>query len=87
VGVEVGSGHGVAFFVDEAVGVAVDGGVHAEGEYVLMVGGEDAGMNHGSPRNGDALVDRLGADNSRSTDFIRDFAGLIEYESQDVFVV
>lgn len=86
-GVEVRTGHGVAFFVDETVLVAVDGGVHAEGEYVLVVRGQDAGMNHGSPRNGDALVDRLGADDSRSSDFINDFASLIEHKSQDVLVI
>ena len=39
VGVEGRAGHGVDFVVDEAVGVAVDHGVDAEGEDVLVVRG------------------------------------------------
>ena len=87
VGVEGGDGHGVDFVVDEAVGVAVDGGVHAEGEDVLVVDGEDAGVDDGSPRDFDAFVDGLGADDAGRPDLVGHLAGLVEHEGHDVFIV
>lgn len=47
--VEVGAWHGVGFVVDEAVGWAVEHGVYAQGEDVLVVGCEDAGVDDGAP--------------------------------------
>lgn len=88
VGVEVGGdGDGVGFVVDEAVGVAVDGGVDAQGEDVLVVDGEDAGVDDGAPWYFDALVDGLGADDAGGSDLVGHLAGLVEHEGHDVFVV
>lgn len=50
----------MGFVVDEAVGGAVEHGVDAEGEDVLVVGGEDARVDDGAPGNGDAFIDGLG---------------------------
>ena len=85
--VEVGAGHGDGFFVDEAVRVPVDGGVDAEGEDVLVVGGEDAGVDDGAPGDGDAGVDGLGAEDAGGADLVGELAGLVEHEGHDVFVV
>lgn len=87
VGVEVGEGHGVDFVVDEAVGVAVDGRVDAEGEDVLVVDGEDAGVDDGAPWYFDALVDGLGADDAGRSDLVGQLAGLVEHEGHDILVV
>lgn len=70
VGVEIGAGHGVGGGGDEAVVVPVDGRVDAEGEDVLVVGGEDAGVDDGAPGDGDAGVDGLGADDAGGSDFV-----------------
>ncbi len=87
VGVEGRAGHGVAFFVDEAVRVAVDGWVDAEREDVLVVGGEDARVDNGAPGDGDAFIDGLGADDAGGADFVGEFAGLVKDEGHDVFIV
>lgn len=60
VGVEVGTWHGVGFIVDDAVDGAIDHRVYAEGEDVLVVGGEDSGVDDCSEWNRDAFVDWLG---------------------------
>ena len=73
--------------VDEAVGVPVDGRVEAEGEDVLVVHGEDARVDDGAPRDVDAFVDGLGADDARGADLVGQLAGLVEHEGHDVFVV
>lgn len=49
VGVEIGARHWEGFVVDEAVAMAVDHGIYAEREDVLMVGGEDAWVDNGAP--------------------------------------
>lgn len=85
--VEVGEGHGVAFVVDEAVGVPVDGRVDAQGEDVLVVDGQDARVDDGAPGDLDALVDGLRADDARRADLVRELAGLVEHEGHDVLVV
>lgn len=59
VGVEVAAGHRESIVVYEAVGVAVDGGVDAEGEDVLVVGCQDSWVDDSAPRDADAVVDRL----------------------------
>jgi hypothetical protein len=41
-------GHGMGFFDNEGVLVAIDGGVDAEGEEVLMVGCHDTGSDDGA---------------------------------------
>lgn len=87
VGVEVGDGHGVDLVVDEAVGVAVDCGVDAEGEDVLVVDGEDAGVNDGSPWHFDPFVDGLGADDAGRSDLVGQLSCLVEHEGHDVLVV
>lgn len=86
-GVEVGSRHGKGFVVDESVAVAIEHGVDAEGEDVLVVSGEHAWVDDCSPWDFDAVVDRLGAENASGAYFVRPFAGLVEHESQDVLVV
>lgn len=86
--VEVAAGHGVGFVVDEAVGVAaVDEGVDAEGEDVLVVGSEDAWMDDCSEVDLNTLVDGLGAEDSCGADFVVHFSGLVEHEGHDVLVV
>ena len=79
--------HRVRFVVDEAVGVPVDGRVDAQREDVLVVGGEDAGVDDGAPGDGEAGVDGLGAEDAGGTDFVDEVAGLVEHEGEDVFVV
>ena len=86
-GVEVGDWHGVDFVVDEAIGVAVDCGVDTEGKDVLMVDGEDARVDNGSPWYVDPFVDGLGADDAGCSDLVGQLAGLIEHEGHDVFIV
>jgi len=54
---------------------------------VLVVGGENAGMDHCTPWNFDPLVDGLRADDAGGSDFVGHFTCLIEDESQDVLVV
>lgn len=87
VGVEVGDGHGVHFVVDEAVGVAVDGGVDAQREDVLVVDGEDAGVDDGAPGDFDVFVDGLGADDAGGSDLVGHLACLVEHEGHDVLVI
>lgn len=78
--VEVGAWHWVGFVVDEAVGGPVEHGVYAEGEDVLVVGGEDAGVDDGPPRDFEVFVDGLGAQDAGCADFVRPFASLVEHE-------
>lgn len=85
--VEVGEGHGVDFVVDEAVGVPVDGRVDAEGEDVLVVDGQDAGVDDCAPWYFDAFVNGLGADDAGCSDLVGELARLVEHEGHDVFVV
>lgn len=87
VGVEVAAGHGVRFLVDEAVAGSVDHGVDAEGKDVLVVGGEDAGMDDGSPWDGEPFVDGLRGEDAGGAHLIHDFSGLVELECEDVLVV
>lgn len=70
VGVEVGAGHWVSFVVDDAVEGSVEHGVDAEGEDVLVVGGENAWVNNGTPWDGDSFVDGLGGENTGCTGFV-----------------
>ena len=86
-GVEVGDGHGVDFVVDEAVGMAVDCGVDAQREDVLMVDGEDARVDDGPPWYFDPFVDGLSADDASGSDLVGHLACLVEHEGHDVFVV
>ena len=87
VGVEVGDGHGVDFVVDEAVGVAVNCWIDAEREDVLMVDGEDTGVDDCSPRDFDAFVNGLSADDAGCSDLVGQLACLIEHKGHDVFIV
>ena len=88
VGVEVrGDGYWMDFVVDEAVGVAVDGGVETKGEDVLVVHGQDTRVDDGAPGNVDAVVDGLRADDACGADLVRQLASLVEHKGQDVFVV
>ena len=85
-----GDGHGVGFVVDEAVGVTFDHRVDAQGEDVLVVGGEDARVDHGAPGDADGVevvVDGLGGEDAGGADFVGHFASLVEHESHDVLVV
>ena len=85
--VEVGFLHGEGFGGEDAVSVAVDGGVDAEGEDVLVVGGQDAGVDDGAPGDGEASVDGLGGDDAGGADLVGQLAGLVEDEGEDVLVV
>lgn len=75
------------FVIGKAVGVAVDGGVDAKGEDVLVVRCEHARVDDGSPWYFDAIIDGLSADDAGGSNLVRYLAGLVEYESHDVFVV
>ena len=77
----------MGFIVDEAVGVAVDHGVYAQGEDVLVVGGEDARVHDCSPGDFDAFVDGLRAEDAGGADFEGYAAGGVELVGEDVFVV
>jgi len=77
----------VGFIVNEAIGVALDHGVYAQGEDVLVVSGEDAGVHDCSPRHFDAFVDGLCAEDACGADFVGPFAGLVEHEGEDILVV
>ena len=86
----VANRHGVGFVVDEAVGVAVEHGVDAEGEDVLVVDGQDARVHDGAEGDTDfveLVIERRGGEDAGGADFVRDFAGLVEHEGQDVLVV
>lgn len=85
--VEVIDWHGVRLVVHQAVLRSFDVGVNAEREDVLVVSGQDARVNNGTPGNVDAFIDRLSGKNTRGADFISEFTGLIEHEGHDVFVV
>ena len=82
-----GGGKGFDGAGDEGVFVAVDCGVDAEREDVLMVDCEDAGVDDGAPGHGGVCVDGLGGDDAGGADFVGEFAGLGENEGEDVFVV
>lgn len=77
----------MGFIVDEAVGVAVDHGVYTQREDVLVMGGEDAWVHDCAPGDFDAFVDGLSAEDTGGADFVGPFAGLVEHEGEDVFVV
>ena len=85
--VEVRARHGVRFVVDQAVAVALEHGVDAQGEDVLVVGGQDARVHDGAPGDVEAVVDGLRAEDAGRADFVGPFAGLVEHEGQDVLVV
>ena len=83
-------GVGVRFVVDEAVQRAVEHGVDAQGEDVLVVGGEDARVDDGAEGDADlveGVVDGLRGEDAGRADFVDDFARLVEHEGQDVLVV
>ncbi len=86
-GIEVRAGHGVGFFVDEAVTMAINGRVDAQGEDVLVVSGKDARVDNGAPGDGDAWVNGLGVEDAGGADFVDELAGLIEHKGHDIFVV
>lgn len=85
--VQRGARHGVCFVVDEPIIMAVDGGVDAEGEDVLVVCGEYAWMDDCTPRDLETFVDGLCAEDACGSDFIDDVSGLVEHESEDILVV
>lgn len=63
----------------------VDGGIDPKGEDVLMVGGEDPGMDNGPPRDFD--IRGLGADDPSGPDFVLYLSGLVENEGHDVLII
>ena len=55
---------------------------------MLVVGGEDAGVDDGAPGEaGETVVDGLGAEDAGGADFVGEVCGLVEDEGEDVFVV
>ena len=85
--VEGGFFHREGFVGDEGVAVAVDGRVDAQAEDVLVVDGQHARVDDGAPGDGDAFVDGLGGEDAGGADLVGQFAGLVEDEGEDVFVV
>lgn len=85
--IEVGDGHRMHFRGCQRVVVPVDRWVDTEREDVLMVGGQYTRLDNSSPGHRHALVNGLGTHNSRGAHLVTEFAGLIEDEGQDVFVV
>ena len=67
--------------------MAVDGGVDAEGEEVLMVGCHDAESDDGAVGDGVADVDGVGGKDACWADFVVDGGVLVEVEGEDAFVV
>lgn len=83
-------GHRVGLVVRQSVPVALEHGVDAQREDVLVVDRQHARVHHGA--KGDAgpvelVVDGLGRQDARGPDLIGDLAGLVEHEGQDVLVV
>lgn len=54
---------------------------------MLVVRGEDAGVDNGAERNGEAFIDGLGGENAGGADFVGHLTGLVEDEGEDVLVV
>jgi hypothetical protein len=77
----------VRFVVDDAVEGAVEHGVYTQGEEMLVVRGEDAGVDDCAPWNFNALIDWLGGEDTSGADFIYELASLVEHECEDVLVV
>jgi len=75
------------FFVDDFVAGAIDGGVYAEGEYMLVVLGQDARVHDCSPGHREARLDRCGGEDTGCTDFVMEFTTLAKDECQDIFIV
>jgi hypothetical protein len=70
--------------------MTVDHGIDTEGEDMLMMDGEDSWVDDGA--EGDAnliefVVDGRSGENASGTDFVDDFASLVEHEGKDVFVI
>lgn len=85
--VEVIERHGVGFVVDQTIRVAFQHGVDTKREDVLMMRGKNAGVDDGTPRNAEVLVDWLCGENASSTNLIHDLSSLVELKSEDVLVV
>lgn len=85
--VKVTPGHRVSFVIDESVRVALECWIHTQGKDVLVVGGKNARVHNGTPRDLDSLVDWLGGKDTGGADFVRNLTGLVEHECQDVLVV
>ena len=80
-------GHGDAVLVEDCVFVAVDRGVHPEGEHVLVERRHDAGPDVGAPWDGGAgslVVEGHRRENAGRADFQLDVGGLVEDEGEDV---
>ena len=67
--------------------MAVDGGVHADGEEVLVVLGEGAWGDDVAVRRRLALVDVDNRDDSRGSGFNGNGARLVEFVGEDVLVI
>lgn len=92
VGVAVGvggwvHGDGEGFFGINGVLVAVDGGVEADREKVLVVLGEGAGGDDVAPGRSFGSVDVDDGDDAGGADFDGEAGGLVESVGEDVFVV
>ena len=89
--VEVGGAwQGDGLVVRDGVSVAVDHGVDAQGEEVLVEGGEDARVHDGAEGVRDVRegqVDGGGGEDSRGAGFVAYVAGGVEDEGEDVLVV
>ena len=86
--VEIGAWHGDCFRVDESIAVAVNHGVDAQRKDMLMVRGEDAGVNDGAPWEvGDVVVYGLCGEDAGGADFVVQLCGLVKDECENVFVV
>lgn len=82
--------HRHAIFVVDSVLEAIDGGIHAEREHVLMVGRHDAGSDVRAPWNGGAeglVIKGHGGQDTSGADLQLDIGCLVEDEREDVFVV
>lgn len=78
---------GDAVFLDDGVERAVDHGVDAHAEEVLVVCCEHAGRDYGAPVGGLAGVDRGGGDDAGCACFELEVAVLHEYPGPDVLVI
>lgn len=83
-------GHRNGVFVVDCVLVAIEGGINAEGEHVLVEWGHDTGADVRSPWNGCAgffVVEGNGGQNTSCSHLEFNVGSLIEDKGEDVFIV
>lgn len=81
------SAHWQTLFLNHCVGLAVNGGIHADAEDVLMVLGQGAGADHVAPGCRLAFVDVDDGHDTGGSGLNLDTGRLVELVGKDVFIV